>query len=130
MQLTFIFLKVRFSVDDGQGRLGGYGSLGASGPSQRDRDERLILRLDHGQLEVLGSPAAAEWSPFFLFGRQAVLAEPLDSPIGGSLEGGRAGEARAMDIGEEKQVIHDFGVFEGFGLDAVDDRQVHVLFCP
>ena len=33
-----------------------------------------------------------------------------------------------MDVGEEEQVVHHFGVFESFGFDAVDDREVHFLF--
>ena len=76
---------------------------------------------------MLRRPATAEGSPFFLFGGEAILVEALDGPVGGGLKIGRAGQPRTVDIGEEKQVVHHFGVVEGFGLDPVDDCQIHFL---
>src|SRR5207302_4273941 len=100
---------------------------GAGGPSQRNTDERLILRLNQVRLEMFVRPAAAEGSPLFFLGRKAVLGHALDDPNRRGLVIGRAGEARTVDVRQVKHVVHHFRVFESFGLDAIDYGKIDLL---
>ncbi len=128
-QFALILFEIRLGADDGQYRLAGYGSVGTGGPSQRNTDERLILRLNQVRFKMFVCPTAAEGAPFFFLGGKAILGHALHDPIRGGLVIGRAGEARTVYVRQVKHVIHHFRVFESFGLDAVDHRKIDLLGC-
>src|SRR5690348_11258449 len=73
-------------------------------------------------------PAAAERSPFLqLRVGEAPFVEPPDGPFGGCLKSRRAGQARAVNVGQVKRIFHHLGVLERLILDAVDGMKVDLL---
>ena len=104
-------------------------ALRAGTPGQRKSDQRRIDRFKHVAGEVRVGPAAAEGSPgLFVDIGESVLLQPLHHPVARGFEAGRIGEARAIHVGEIKDVVHHLGVFERFGFDAMNDRQVDGFF--
>jgi len=57
-------------------------------------------------------------------GRFRVLSFHGDSALGGRLDSRRSGEARSVDVGEIKRVLHHLGVLECLVFDAIDGVKV------
>ena len=125
--LPLYFSKSASTLDIDQDRLAGHRSIGSGRPGQRNADQRLILRLDHVRFKMFRGPAAAERSPLFFFRRQTVLGHSLHHPIRRGFVARRTGETRAIHIGQVEHVIHHLRILEGFGLDPIDDQQIHLF---
>ena len=103
-------------------------SIRSGRPGQWKPDERLILGLDHVPGKARIGPAPAEGPRLFVDIGEAVFLEALHDPFTCCRIIGRAGQPRAVHIGEIKLVVHDLGVFERLGFDPVDHREIDRLF--
>ena len=83
---------------------------------------------DRGEALVL--PAAAERPRLEVHVRQAPLLHRLLRPVGRFLDVGRAGEPRAVDVGEVALDLHHLRALQPFVLDAVDRVEVELFGRP
>ena len=58
---------------------------------------------------------------------ETVLFQYRDGPVGGLPIFGRAGEPRAIQVGETGEMVHHLRALEGFFLNLVDDREIDTL---
>jgi len=97
------------------------------GPFLRETDERLDLRLDQVRGEPHQRPAFAEAPALLVDIGQPPRAELLHRPLACLLDPGRAGEPRAVDIAQPRDVIHHLRAIEPFIADAAEQREVELL---
>ena len=99
--------------------LGRHGAAGARRPGLGVPDDRHHLRLDHVGVEPHQRPAAAEREPLFVDVRQPPGPQPICRPGAGLFDGGRAADARTVDVTQPTDVVHRLRPGEPLGPDGV-----------
>ena len=126
-ELAAIFREVGLVRDLHADDVGGDGALRARRPLLREADERLHLRLDQVRAEAHERPAFAEPPALLVDVGQPPLGELLHRPLAGLLNRRRAGEPRAVDVAEPRDVIHHLRAIQAFVADAADGRVIDLL---
>ena len=107
--------------------VGGDRPLRARRPLLREADQRLDLRLDQMRAEPHQRPALAEAPALLVDVGQPPLAELLHRPLAGLLDARRAGEPRAVDVAQPRDVIHHLRAVQPLVADAAEHRVVELV---
>jgi hypothetical protein len=125
-ELAPVPLEIRFRADVHADHVGSDRSRRAGRPRSRNADERKHLRLDHVGAEPQKAPPFAEWPFLLVHAGESPSGQLLHDPVGRLAHGGRALEARAVDVGEPADVIQGLGVIQSF----IANLRVHGVVEP
>ena len=128
-QLAPPCVKILLALDVGEHRFARDRAVGAGRPGFGEADERIGARRHRHRDEAFGLPSAAERPRLDVNVGEAPVFHRLHRPVGGFLDVGRAGQARAIYVGEVALNLHHLRALrlQPFFLDAVHGVEIDLL---